>query len=73
MLYQCLQIKKKKFSVLQILFPWGYTGKKYKLLLSTFKNNSTPLKQEINELLKTHPSNLFNFDYLKQYWVFNNE
>ena len=54
-------------------FQLGYRGKKYKLLLSTFRNNSTPSKQKINELLKTYPKDLFNFDYLEQCWVFDVE
>ena len=56
-----------------ISFPCGYRGKKYKLLLSNFRNNSAPSKQEIDELLKIYSSYLFNFDYLGQYWAFDNE
>ena len=45
----------------------------YQLLLSTFRNNSTPLKQEIDELFKIDRGDLFNFDYLEQRWVFHYE
>ena len=31
------------------------------------------LRKIINELLKNYSSDLLNFDYLKQYWVFENE
>ena len=58
---------------LYISLPWGYKGKKHKLLLSTFRNNDIPSRKTINELLKVYPSDIFNFDYLKQYWVFDNE
>ena len=51
----------------------NYRSKKYKSLLSTSRNNSTPSKQKINELLKTYPHDLLNFDYLEQYWVFDTE
>ena len=51
--------------------PWGC--KRKKLLLSTFRNNNIPSRKTINELLKVYPSDIFNFDYLKQYWVFDNE
>ena len=61
----------KDVSSLHISFPREYRGKEYKLLLSTFKNNSTPTKEEINELLKIYPSGIFNFDYLEQYWIFD--
>ena len=57
--------KRESFLMLYILFPWGYRGKKYKLL-STFKKNDTPSKEVIDELLKIYPKDLFNFDYLKQ-------
>ena len=65
--------KRESFSGLHISFLWGYRDRKYNILLSTFRNNFTPLKQEINELLKTYHSDLFNFDYLEQYWVFDTE
>ena len=65
--------KRESFLGLYISFPWGYRGKKYGLLLSTFRNNSTPSRQKINELLKSYPTDLFNFDYLEQYWVFDTE
>ena len=65
--------KRESFLGLYISFPWGYRGKKYELLLSTFRNNSTPSRQKINELLKSYPTDLFNFDYLEQYWVFDTE
>lgn len=41
--------KRESFSGLHISFLWEYRGQKYKFLLSTFRNNFTPLKQEINE------------------------
>ena len=44
--------KRESFLRLYISFTWEYRGKKYKLLLSTFRNNSTSLKQEIDGLLK---------------------
>ena len=31
------------------------------------------LRKIINELLKNYSSDLLNFDYLKQYWAFENE
>ena len=65
--------KRESFLSLNIPFPWGYRGKKYKLLLSTFRNNNIPPRQTINELLKIYPHDLFNFAYLKQCWVFDNE
>ena len=65
--------KRESFLGLYISFPWGYRDKKYELLLSTFRNNSTPSRQKINELLKSYPTDLFNFDYLEQYWVFDTE
>ena len=65
--------KRESFLGLNISLPWRYRGKKYKLLLSTFRNNSTPSRKIINELLKSYSNDLFNFDYLKQYWVFDNE
>ena len=65
--------KRESFLGLYISFPWGYRGRKYELLLSTFRNNSTPSRQKINELLKSYPTDLFNFDYLEQYWVFDTE
>ena len=49
--------KRESFLGLNISFPWRYRGKKYKLLLSTFRNNSTPSRKIINELLKSY-SNL---------------
>ena len=30
-------------------------------------------EKTINELLKIYPNDLFNFDYLEQYWAFDNE
>ena len=65
--------KRESFLGLYISFLWGYRGKKYKLLLSTFMNNSISSRRTINELLKRYPKDLFNFDYLKQYWVFHTE
>ena len=44
--------KRESFLGLNILFPWGYRGKKYKSLWSTFRNNSIPSRKTINELLK---------------------
>ena len=44
--------KRESFLRIYFSFSWGYRGKKYKLLSSTFRNNSTPSKYEINELLK---------------------
>ena len=51
----------------------GYKGKNYYSLISTFRNNSTPSRKTINELLKIYPHDIFNFDYLGQYWVFDIE
>ena len=56
-----------------ISFPWWYRGQKYNLLLSTFRKNDTPSKRVIDELLKMYLSDLLNFDYLKQYWLFDTE
>ena len=55
----------QSFLGLYISFPWGYRGKKYKLLLSTFRNNSIPSRKTIQ------PYDLFNVEYLEQYWVFD--
>ena len=65
--------KRESLLRLYISFPWGYKGTKYKLLLSTFRNNSTPSKQETDGLLKIYPSDLFNFEYFEQYWIFDTE
>ena len=59
--------KRESFLGLYISFPWGYRGKKYKLLLSTFRNNSIPSRKTIQ------PNDLFNVEYLEQYWVFDTE
>ena len=32
-----------------------------------------PSRKIINELLKIYPKDLFNYDYLEQYWVFDTE
>ena len=53
----------QSFLGLYISFPWGYRGKKYKLLLSTFRNNSISSRKTKNKLLKIYPKDLFNFDY----------
>ena len=37
----------------------------YQLLLSTIRNNSTPSKEIVDELLKVYPSDIFNFYYLE--------
>ena len=37
----------QSFLGLYISFPWGYRGKTYKLLLSTFRNNSIPSRKTI--------------------------
>ena len=55
--------KRESFLGLYISFPWGYRGKKYKLLLSTFRNNSISSRKTKNKLLKIYPKDLFNFDY----------
>ena len=61
----CLILNKREsFLWLYISFSWGYRGKKYKLLSSTFRNNSTPSKHEIDEFLKICSSDLFNYDNL---------
>ena len=65
--------KRELFLGLYVSFLWGYRGKKYELLLSTFRNNSIPLRKAINELLNISPRDLFNFDYLELYWVFDIE
>ena len=65
--------KRESFFGLYIPFPSGYRSKKHNLLISTFKHNTTYSKKEIDELLKTYPNDLFNFDYLEQYWVFGTE
>ena len=44
--------KRESFLGLNISFPWGYRGRKYKSLLSTFRNNSIPSRKTINDLLK---------------------
>ena len=59
--------KRESFLGLYISFPWGYRVKKYKLLLSTFRNNSIPSRKTIQ------PNDLFNVEYLEQYWVFDTE
>ena len=43
-------IKRGSFLGLYISFPLGYRGKKYNLLLSTFRNNSTHSKQKTKSL-----------------------
>ena len=65
--------KKESFLGVYISFPWWYRGRKYKLILTTFRKYDTPSKKVIDQLLKTYLSNLFNFDYLKQYWLFHTE
>ena len=65
--------KRESFLGLNKSFVWGYRRKKYKLLLPIFRNNNTPSRKIINDLLKIYPTSVFNFDYLKQYWVFDNE
>ena len=65
--------KRESFLGVHISFPWWYRGRKYNLLLSTFRKNDTPSKKVIDQLLKTYLSDLFNFDYLKQYWLFHTE
>ena len=65
--------KTESFLGLNISFPRGYRGKKYKLLLSTFWNNNIPIRKTINELLKAYPKDIFNYVYLGQYWVFDDE
>ena len=63
--------KRETFYSLNISFPWGYKRKKFKLLLSTFRNNSIPSRKIAKELVKIYPSVLFIFYYLEQYWVFD--
>ena len=63
--------KRESFLGLYISFPWGYNSKKHTLLLSTFRNNYTPSKHE--KLLKIYSKDLFNFECLEQYWVFDTE
>ena len=65
--------KRKSFLGLNKSFVWGHTRKKYKLLLSIFRSNNTPSRKIINDLLKIYPTSVFNFDYLRQYWVFDIE
>ena len=65
--------KRESFLGLHKSFPWGYRRKKYNLLLLTFRNNNAPSRKAINKLLKIYLINLFNFDYLEQYRVFDNE
>lgn len=65
--------KTEKISNLNISFPWGYREKKHNLLLSTFMKNAIPSRKTVNELLKKYPEDLFNFDYLGQYWIFDIE
>ena len=64
---------RESFLGLYMSFPWGDRSKKYKSLLSTFRNNSTPSKRKVNESLKTYLHELFNFDCSEQYWVFDTE
>ena len=65
--------KRESFLGLNISFPWGYRGNKHKLLLPIFRNNNTPSRKIINDLLKIYPASLFNLEYLEQYWVFEND
>ena len=65
--------KRQSFLGLHGSFPWGYRGKKYDSLLSTFINNSILSRKIMNELLKIYPKDLFNSDNLQQYWVFDTE
>ena len=63
----------KRELVLQLNIPWEYRGKKYQLLLSTFRINETSSRKTIQKLLKVYPKDIFNLDYLQQYWVFDEE
>ena len=63
----------KRELVLQLNIPWEYRGKKYQLLLSTFRINETSSRKTIQKLLKAYPKDIFNLDYLQQYWVFDEE
>ena len=65
--------KRESILGLYVSFPWGYKGKKDELVLSTFRNDSTPSTKTINELLEIYARHLFNFDYLEQYWLFYTE
>ena len=73
MLFLFIQTKDNHFWDYMYHFHGDIEGKKYKLLLSTFRNNNTPSRKTINELLKIYPHDLFNFDYLEQYWIFDNQ
>ena len=44
--------KRESFLGLNKSFVWGYRRKKYKLLLPIFRNNDTPSRKIINDLLK---------------------
>ena len=44
--------KRESFLGLNKSFVWGYRRKKYKLLLPIFRNNNTPSRKIINDLLK---------------------
>ena len=37
---------------INISFPWGYRGNKPNLLLPMYRNNNTPSRKIINDLLK---------------------
>ena len=63
----------KRELVLQLNIPWEYRGKKYQLLLSTFRINETSSRKTIQKLLKVYPKDIFNLDYLQQYWLFDEE
>ena len=58
---------------LNISFPWGCDGKKYKLFLSVFRKSDIPSRIIVNELLEIYPKQLFTLNYLEQFWKFEHK
>ena len=44
--------KRESLLGLNISFPWGYRGNKTNLLLPMYRNDNTPSRKIINDLLK---------------------
>ena len=65
--------KRESFLGLNISFPGGYDGKKYKLLLSVFRKSDIPSRIIVNELLEIYPKQLFTLNYLEQFWKFEHK
>ena len=64
--------KRESFLGISISFPGGYDGKKNKLL-SVFRKNDIPSRIIVNELLEIYPKQLFNLNYLEQFWKFEHK